>query len=371
MKHSIVATSLLLTSVVPAQTFVRSCPFVTPGGLPVGIDATLTGELLFTELGTPQLWGTTDAACNILSTNNITANNANPLGITQDINGNYYITDTGGDEVDIFDNTGTYVSSFPVMSTFPEGIAYSIQSNNLYVVDGTGGNQCLEYDLAGTLLNQYPLNGTSNDGIAHDFVTDTFWVYDSGTDSIRNYDNAFVELSSMPGTRAAGFGNGEGLAMFGTTLWVVATGTDTLVEFAIGGTPATATPYGMGCPSGAGPLTLSAITRPITNSTFVMQTDNISPTATAGAVLIMARRASVPLGPVGFPAGCSLLVDRSLGGATLPISLMTGATSWSIPVDMNAIGLSLALQSAVIAPGLGTPITVALSNGLELSIGDS
>lgn len=157
-----------------------------------------------------------------------------PIGITTD-GINIYHTDTTTGSLVTVSQAGAPISTADIsaFSTFPEGITYVPASNSLYVVDGAGGNQVGQFSLAGALLNTFPILGSSPDGIAFDAASSTFWLYDSGTDTVRNYDLNFNQLSSFPGTIAAGFGGGEGVAVAGGSVFVVATGSATVVEFGV------------------------------------------------------------------------------------------------------------------------------------------
>lgn len=199
------------------------------GTLPVGLDAQAGGGgFLGTEIGNDD-WGfmtTTGTVNPVFSTTD------NPLGITTD-GTTIYITNSVLNEVLMFDNAGNPTGSFSVaaIGTFPEGIAYNTGNGNLYVVDGSGGNQVGEFTTAGALVNTFPINGSSQDGIAYD--NGTFWVYDSGTDSVTQYDTSFNFIQAFSGPANAGFGNGEGLAVLDSAVWVVATGSNTVVGFEI------------------------------------------------------------------------------------------------------------------------------------------
>lgn len=204
------------------------------GGTPVGLEHDGSGTLLLTEITNDEAFTVNTSAALLNGPTSVVANTGNPIGIST--NGtNLFITDTADQDVDIYDASYNYISSFDATgsTTFPEGITYASFDNNLYVVDGSGGNQVGQYDLAGTLLNTFPINGSSPDGIALDFQRCVFWIYDSGTDTVRSYDNTFNELDSFPGTIAAGFAGGEGLAVINNSLFVVSTGSNTLVEFDI------------------------------------------------------------------------------------------------------------------------------------------
>ncbi len=100
---------------------------------------------------------------------------------------------------------------------------------------GAGRNAVHEYTPTGTLVTTYPVLGSSPDGLTYDSSSCSFWLYDSGTDTVRHYDQGFNELQNFPGTSANGFANGEGLAVAGNTLYIVASSSDDLVSFDISG----------------------------------------------------------------------------------------------------------------------------------------
>ncbi len=226
--------------------------FASPAlGAPVGLEHDGVGNLLYTAVGTIGELGVHDVHGMPLGSPWIPSNSTNPIGITSD-GSFHYVTDTYRG-VDVYDPSGTWQRSFSVSNetTFPEGITFDPGSQLLYVVDGTFNNAVHCYDLSGNPVASYPLNGTSNDGIAFDPDTGTFWVYDSGTDTCRNYDSSFQELRSFPGTRAAGYGSGEGVAIVDGRLYVCATGSRTVVVFDLTGTAAIAEANGSGCPGSA------------------------------------------------------------------------------------------------------------------------
>jgi hypothetical protein len=202
-------------------------PLGFTGTLPVGLDSQIGGGgFLGTELNNAQV-GTLTLGGMVTGT---FPGIGNPIGVTT--NGTtIWITDSTGDQVHAFNNAGTFQSSFSVagQTTFPEGIAYKPSSNTLFVVNGSGGNAVHEYTLAGALLNSFPVAGSSQDGIAWDGTS--FWLYDSGTDTVTQYDESFAQVSSFAGTGAAGFGNGEGLAVVAGTIYVVVPGAQLAVAF--------------------------------------------------------------------------------------------------------------------------------------------
>ncbi len=206
--------------------------FVAPGsGTPVGLEHDGMGNLYMTEIGTDTLYQITTTGAVLNSWGGMIGN---PIGVTSD-GSFYYVTDTVNQAVQIYALNGTPVTSFSVAAytTFPEGITYCPNNGHLYVVGGSGENIVIEYMTDGTAVTTYPILGSSPDGIAWDPMRQCFWLYDSGTDTVRQYDTMFSQVDSFPGTVNAGFSTGEGLAVIGNSVYVVATGSDRIVEFDI------------------------------------------------------------------------------------------------------------------------------------------
>ena len=211
-------------------------PAAVGAGLPVGLENNGSGDLLVSVIG-PSSFSTLDTAGNLLSgPTDIAANTGTAIGVTTNAT-NLFFTDTGGIEVDIYDLSGAYQSSFDVSTetTFPEGITVAPYNGNLFVVSGSGENIVAEYDLTGAVQNSFPVNGSSQDGIAFDSQRCVFWMYDSGTDTVRSHNSDFTEIQTFPGSGAAGFGNAEGVAVVGNSLFLLVAGAATVVEFDIAG----------------------------------------------------------------------------------------------------------------------------------------
>lgn len=159
----------------------------------------------------------------------------NPTGVTTD-GRSLYITDTAGDDVNVHSFTGKLLSTFSVASEtgFPEGITYNFDSNTLLVVDGSsGGNKVAEYTIDGVLQGTFPIAGSSPDGIAYDNAG-SYYLYDSGTDTVRLYDDSFTQVQAFSGPLAAGFSTGEGVAYADNVVYVCATGSEIVVAFDAG-----------------------------------------------------------------------------------------------------------------------------------------
>lgn len=166
-------------------------------------------------------------------------NTGSATGITTD--GAYlYLTDSDGDDVDIYTPAGTYVSSFSVaaQTSFPEDITYNPFTRNLYVLDSDliMGDNVFEYvPTTGTLVNTFPLSSISTDGITFDPIRCTYWVYDSNSDTVTHYDPAFSALETFPGSVTAGFSSGEGMAVIDDILYVAAFGSNRIISFDLTG----------------------------------------------------------------------------------------------------------------------------------------
>jgi len=208
--------------------------FAGVGATPVGLEHDGNGDLYQTAITDDTVYLITTGGA-ILSSFSVLPNTGNPIGVTTD-GTSVWVTDTTGMDVDEYTLAGAYVGSFDVsaLTTFPEGITFNPNTGNLYVVDGAGGAVVIEYTTAGVMVATFPINGSSQDGIAYDPVRNSYWIYDSGTDSVTHYDVAFTFLEAFPGTSAAGFGGGEGLAVIGDTCYIMG-GLTTIVMFDLTG----------------------------------------------------------------------------------------------------------------------------------------
>lgn len=218
------------------QSFAYPIP---PLSFPVGLVHNGGGNLIGTDIGIDSVFGmdTASPTANIFfGPVDISATSGSPIGVTFD-NVTVYITDTDDDDVDLYNTVAAYLSSFSVSAytTFPEGIAWNPLNGHLYVVNGSSGGLVHEFTTGGAHVADYPIPGTSPDGLAWDPTRECFWLYDSGTDSIRQFTPTFTQMSRKPGTIAAGFSGGEGVAVIGDMLYVAASNSGVVVEFSIFG----------------------------------------------------------------------------------------------------------------------------------------
>ncbi|MGE0681044.1 MAG: SdiA-regulated domain-containing protein [Candidatus Binatia bacterium] len=204
----------------------------TPGSTPVGIENNGSGNLWMTDIATGTLFLITPT-CTQLFSCSIAANTGNPIGVTT--NGTtLWVTDTSAAQVDAYDTSCNFQGSFSVIgqTTFPEGITFNPDTGTLFVVDGSNNpSNVFEYNTSGTLLNTFPLTTNSTDGIAYDSLRQRFVIYDSASDSVTIYDTSFVAQTSFLGTINSGFSGGEGVALIGQSCFVIATGSNLLVEY--------------------------------------------------------------------------------------------------------------------------------------------
>lgn len=203
-----------------------------PGTTPVGLESDGQGGLYVTSIGDDTLYRIDLSG--VVQESFPLAQSGNPLGVTLLAPDVLFITDTAGSDVDRYTTAGSYVSSFSVagQTAFPEGITYNSDRNTLLVINGDiSGNTAIEYQLDGTLVQTFPIAGASQDGASFDPVRGTYWVCDSGTDTVRQYDQDFNQIDSFPGTSAAGFSGCEGVAVIGDRLYVTASSLGTAVIF--------------------------------------------------------------------------------------------------------------------------------------------
>lgn len=203
-------------------------------GLPVGLEGKGNGFLV-SEINNDIY---ADMSLTGVTSNSRSAGAGNPIGVTHD-GSNVYVTDAQNQLVRIFNAAGTETGSFPTTgTTFPEGITYNPLTNSLFVVDGDASapDSVIEFSLAGNVLNTFPLASSSTDGIAYQNWQgqQTYWVYDSGSDTVAQYNSNFSQvLTSFSGTIAAGQSGGEGVAVLGDVVYVLAAGSNTVVGFEI------------------------------------------------------------------------------------------------------------------------------------------
>lgn len=248
------ATGLLLAAALPAQfgEIVATTP-MPAGVVGVGLEHNGAGALLMTGIGAADTITTVTPGGFVLGAFPAVLS-GNPIGVTTD-GLTIYVTDTVGDDVDMYTLAGAPLGSFPVLSAFPEGITWNPFTGTLFVVD-PGGPAVLEYTVFGGLLGAFPLLGGSVDGIAFDPGAGGYWVYDSGTDLVRHYDAGFVELENFPGPIAAGYAAGEGVAVIGGIVYVASTGSGVVIAYdgidaMPPGATATTVLVGAGCTSPA------------------------------------------------------------------------------------------------------------------------
>lgn len=210
----------------------------------IGIEHDGSGNLLYTANTSDEIgvMGTDGAQIMALFTA-AQGTGTNPIGVTTD-GSNFYVTDTVDDEVEIYDSTGAPIGTFSVLAQtgFPEGLTYSPETDQIFVIDGefttSPPDSILRYQTNGTFLGQTDLTTLSNDGAGYDPARCSVWVYESAGDSITQFSEFDQSiLTTFAGTNTAGFGGGEGVAVIGDVLYVMAAGTDTLVSFDIADAP--------------------------------------------------------------------------------------------------------------------------------------
>ncbi len=126
-------------------------------------------------------------------------------------------------------------------------------------------------------------------------------------------------------------------------------------------------PFATG-PGGQSPLELSAGGYlPAIGQPFLMQLDPLPASSLVGAMVLGFLPDNIELSPIGMP-GCFKLTT---GDVDLPLALAaTGPTTTLLPIpdDLALVGLTVFVQSVVLAPGMN-PLGAITSNGLQLTIG--
>ncbi|MFO1052454.1 MAG: hypothetical protein U1F36_09585 [Planctomycetota bacterium] len=242
--------SLLLSAALHAQAGSVIGSFPTPSGIvPSGLGPDGSGNLIITGTGTGKTIAFMTATGSV--TGQFTPANSNtPTGVATD--GIFlYVSDSSplsGPNIDVYSMAGVYQRSFTVPATIPNGIVYTPQTGHLFIND-FAGNVVWEYDTAGVQIGSFPLLGTLQMGLAHDPVHNEFWGYERGGDLIHQYDASFTELSNFPGPVSHGFSTGNGIALIGGSLFLVAIASRQVVIFDTTGNSAAVVSYGRGCPT--------------------------------------------------------------------------------------------------------------------------
>jgi hypothetical protein len=352
---------------------------VLAGGTPVGLEHDGSGNLYITDLASENVYLIDTSGTVITSFSSVTET-LNGLGITTDGNA-LYINDSTDDDVDSYTLNGTYITSFSVLSetTFPEGITYNPDTGNLYVVDGdsNGPDTVNEYNISGTLIMTYTLATNSTDGIAYDPVRCTYWIYDSDTDAVRHYTPDLVNFEAFPGTANAGFANGEGVGIIEDTLYVVATGSDTIVAFDVSDA---STLFGNQCGE-VGTLTgqvTSANTGQALPNAFVFATDGFysdsSLSNAAGEYTLTLRASSytVTANLFGYVPGEATGVEIISGTTTVQdFPLAKGELTGAPEVIEEWLTLGTSVTNQIILSNTGTTTLTVSVRDLEELLGDS
>jgi len=137
-----------------------------------------------------------------------------PSGVSVDSSGNVYVVDSGNNRVEVFDSTGAFEKQIGSSTNLngPEGISLD-SLGNVYVAD-TGNNRIAVFDSTGAFVKQIGTSTSLNtpSGVALDGSGNVF-VSDSGNMRIQKFDNSGRLLSvigvlNLGGTVSGNFASG-------------------------------------------------------------------------------------------------------------------------------------------------------------------
>ncbi len=166
----------------------------------------------------------------------------NPSGVAVDKEGNQWVANTLGNNVEKFSPSGEHLASYaPVSMLSPQGIAVSPKNGNIYIAD-TGKNRIDEMTPSGTLVTTFGELGTAHGdlkgphGIAIDSSGDV-WVSDSENNRVEEfsesgtYESVIGSNGVKEGSGTSEFKGPTGIALCNGLVYVVDRGNNRIQYF--------------------------------------------------------------------------------------------------------------------------------------------
>lgn len=217
-----------LSTALSAQvgTFIGAFPQPTSSGYPVSVGAAQDGNLyILLGGGPPQVLRATPSGQ--LLSSFPAAGSFDAHGIAE-AGSEVWLVDAGnpftpGDEfLRSYSLSGTLLSSLPISanSSLPRRLTLSPNGTLVFLDAWSPPDQALEYTTAGSLAMSHQLATTFTMGIAFDASRCSYWVYDAGSNTVRQYNLQFQELSSFVASATQPQTLGDGVAVIGDILFL-------------------------------------------------------------------------------------------------------------------------------------------------------
>lgn len=160
-----------------------------------------------------------------------------PYGVSLDLAGNLFVTDSGNNRIEKFNSSGNYLTQFGNAQFHqPDGIGID-PAGNVFAVD-VFHNRVLKFNGSGAFLGSLGTGGSENgqlsnpSGLAIDSFGNIF-VADAGNNRVEEFSNSGVYVNQF----THGLSYPEGLAVGSTgNVYVADTYNNRVVQFTHGGT---------------------------------------------------------------------------------------------------------------------------------------